>query len=476
MPFPTNFSFISQFVGYYFESLKKILVGDLRMEDITDFLHKPPFRSLEMDEIQRYVRGNKWDDADNTKHVIVKHFGLIGSFLGINVAVIRGNLNDKKGFESFLNKIDNMKDSRKPFAELSKSTSGVPAIASISGQKGLELHKEFVRILPPMEFVIERVVQCTTDALKAKKNSLEKNMRKEIDKLQQDMGLVMMTEAKNKRYNDLSNQIKTYYSDPRRLFDVSIINLTKRILVNVLLGLEINDTISSLIPRMLTQDETIQNDYQEFITTMLDEIQNNGATYPKAALPKLIQYYKNENRSLVAQDLLINNLVGVLLTADNIGTLLRCGLDIFILNEKLRNTLVQDINHQHDLASLMKKQGLKDLFEHSSSMSFFEPRTLPRYVSESIQYDGELIPAGTTLFIQHRSIEDKQVNNSDSSNAMFRTVDRAAFSFGHRACPGQKLSEFIFKAVMSVIIEQYASYKLEDSPESTEECSPSLCK
>jgi hypothetical protein len=131
--------------------LKQILVGDLQWSDVKD---------LARFQIPNGIRSIYAAQTGNTEEIYVKQFGFLGRLLPLNVAYVRLKSGSPILLKTLLENTDALPEARKTYQHFSDLT-GTPHLIATSGEKGLELRKKLVAILPSPSKVGEVALQMT---------------------------------------------------------------------------------------------------------------------------------------------------------------------------------------------------------------------------------------------------------------------------------------------------------------------------
>jgi cytochrome P450 len=192
---------------------------------------------------------------------------------------------------------------------------------------------------------------------------------------------------------------------------------------------------------------------------------------PQTSLHQAIQAAQTENITELTHNQLICSIFSGLAALDNVQQALHTAATLYSNYDSIRTTLAhtiqsldlaftesEEINNSLLFNKIQENKTLTLFFQDALRVSQFQPKHLPRYLSQPITHDNVTIPAGTNVFIVHRAQEASRdqyapifMNNKNAP--MLKTTEAAAFSYGNRSCPGNKLTEYVFKSVVAVFID-----------------------
>jgi len=523
--FDLYFSVYPQALQESIDAIKNTLVGDLSYDDLNDIMRSKTPRSL----VALQTAGDYfWSKPEQqNKSVVMKQFGLIGWLLGFNVAVIRAT-SDPKALVDLVKDIDHQPQARKIYKN---ATDGIPMLISTSGMKGRMFHNEFIKQMPSLHYVAEIAVRLSKAAINkilSKNPNVDQYQFKMCDmndplwKYRINPGEVHFsttglfgifinpmkrdepsqakiwqltgnqTTINEQTLNDL--EFKKLILDFIRpevdkskndLFKhIEIKDLVTEIMVAVMIDSKITDEIKQLLILMQsfgTNNSTSQ--YKPLVTMILEERLASGSITPNTALDRVIKKTVKPITAIkLADDAFINTLLTALVTIDNVTQALSQARSLYLKNPDLKASLFDEmkassldfksneITGQALVNHLYPLKQLDLLFRDGLRLGSFQPANLPRYTSQSIEYDGVTIPGGTTVLIHHRSGEKNRhehtptLKSAEEIIPKLRTPEAAAFSFGPRSCPGSELTKIIFKAIFAVMIDFDLKLKKEDAP------------
>jgi hypothetical protein len=432
-------------------NFKKILVGDLTIQDIIRFgrERKPPER---LTQTLEYAQRKKLTSLPDGSYSLIANYGLLGQILGINTAVVIGNTEKPEALKELVNTTDNLPNGRTPYRVGNHITGGVPILASRSGQEGLKAHKYLAQVLPSMEFVLETAVRFTHEALERHMVENDRECQEEIERAHEEAKYVveeLMLDEKAQQFY-LERQIEKVKQKHQFMrYKVNVAHLVLKIMTYVLVGVELKEVEEhyELIRRMERREQGVAHDYRVFVKEAIHHQEINPLT--QCALWKALK------RNAQIDDALIHDLFTVLVTDANVSLVVALGKD----NKKLLNAFIEEMRttpQDADKRKTLRYDALKQMFESSLHRNNFQPASLPRYIEKPLEWEGQTIPGGTNLFIHHRSLETEKKHS--------------AFSIGYRSCPGQRLAEYIFRGIITTLVErQYLN------PQDTPEVDIALC-
>ncbi len=420
-------------------TIKKTLVGDLNWDDLSDLAN---FRAPE--SLSGIIIG---DTTENDPEVIVKQFGLVGRLFGINFASIQPKKDSSQLIKDFLKKVDHLPKSRSTYERFDEMT-GYPNLIATSGEKGIDMRKTFHAILPSPLYVLERTIKLSRDSISRVKSV---------------------------------NKLEYLKIEPERTEKI-----VEAILVDVFLGCEFTLEIQRLISHMSmvllsnpyspppgysSLIKKVKQEYNQFVTQLIKHAVHHQQKANSSALSKLIHKHQSNTESLI-NDPALHALMTALITASNVSDIINrvWSVSDLMSSDAMKNLLLEikatelftPEENIHDFNMKLQKVTTLDavfkecLFQHS-----FAPSRLPRYISQDIYFNGTRIPAGTTLFFNHRSLEKPGEFNpgrfQSAAATQLNTPDLAPFGLGQRKCPGDRITENIFKGVVAVIATQLES-------------------
>lgn len=451
-------SILSSMIESSWQSLfnfKKILVGDLTIQDIVR-LGRERKLPEHLTKTLQYAQEKKLTSFPDGSYGLIANYGLLGQLFGINAAVVIGNPERSQALKELVNTTDNLPNGRAPYRIGNRTTGGVPVLASRSGHEGLQGHKYLAQVLPSMEFVLETAVRFTHEAFDRHIVENDRECQEEIKLAHEEAKRVAeeykLDEKGQQFYLDRQiEKAKQLYESQR--YDVQLSHLVLRIMAYVLVGFEIKEGHYELIRRMERQEPGVTHDYRTFVDEAIQHQKTNPST--QCALWKALN-----QRHAQPGDPLIHDLFTVLVTDANVGIVVSDGRT----NKDLLTAFIEEIkatSQDTDKRKTLRYDVLKQMFEASLHRNDFQPASLPRYIEKPLEWEGQTIPGGTNLFIHHRSLETE--------------TKHSAFSVGYRSCPGQRLAEYIFRGIITTLVErQYINPQ--DTPDVAQDAShePSL--
>ena len=277
----------------------------------------------------------------------------------------------------------------------------------------------------------------------------------------------------------------------------------KKLAQSIVISLMIDDR---MIKETLTLIEIMKNvegdsDQKQKYNALLKNIiqhciTNNKHQNPQTALHKAINTAKTKEVNELAQNALICSIFSSLAALENVENALISAALLYKNYPEVRGLLTNEIKSQglffqtaevdgRDLLQkIISSKSLDYFFKDALRTIRFQPRTLPRYLATPLSYDGVTIPGGTHVFIMHRSNEHDRkyphhyspLFTMNQSAPNLRTTDAAAFSYGNRSCPGNKLTEYVTKTVIAVLVDfmAKANEKLCHQADDRADCKTSL--
>jgi hypothetical protein len=417
-------------------NFKKNLVGDLTMQDIISFARERKLPK-NLAKTLNYAQERKPLDLPNGSYSFIANYGLLGKLLGINFAVVIGNQERSQALKELVNTTDNLPNGRAPYRIGNHTTGGVPVLASRSGPEGLQAHKYLAQVLPSMDFVIETAVRFTHEEVNRHVIKYDSECCKCIEATKRS------AEESKLDKNTLDHQIRNIKNlHEYERYKLPLSNLVLRIMAYVLVGFELKEEHYELIHRMARTEQGLAHDYQMFVDEVIQYQKINPST--QCALWKALY-----QRHAQPGDSLIHDLFTVLVTYRNVDTVVAGGR----FNRHLLTAFIEELKATPQDSSkrqTLRYDALKQMFEASLHLNSFEPASLPRYIEKPLEWEGQTIPGGTNLFIHHRSLETKP---PFSAFDVVKETKNFAFSFGYRSCPGQRLAEYIFRGIITTLVE-----------------------
>lgn len=431
-------------------AVKIFLVGDLQWRDIKSiYSSAAPMGTKFMTGIGARDGRLHIDKPEDPTEIYGFNYGLLGLILPYNVAYMRPKNESTTKIKTLLNEVDSLPESRKHYQHFSDLTN-TPMFIATSGVEGTSMRKKFVAILPNSSRVLEKAIAQTQAA----------SIHLSIPYHREKQLIITINEGVNKLIRSIMLEVML---DVKWMTDDT----------NTLL-----DRISEVLLRPYTTDKTIKEDYHKFVRVIVNnflENSNNPGTSPLAkiieAKKKLIDWTKPGAQEKLLNELFedseIHTLFTALITANNIATLVRVTLFHFDTlktldyMKKVANEIGNNQTKEQDFSAILKSKSLDCVYKDALRISHLEPNTILRYVSKPLSSDGITIPAKTTLTILHRDLQtdDDAFNpsNFEKDNALkLGTPAFAPFSLGPRACPGQEITKYIFKGVISTLVRSKA--------------------
>ncbi len=239
-------------------------------------------------------------------------------------------------------------------------------------------------------------------------------------------------------------------------------NLSQRILLSLVVGVELTKDIKKLILAVTEEHETsrvtekTKEAYKNWIDHLIQTIVESS-TPQTSILSKTIQdKMLRENLDLanretrlhaVMNDSFIRSIPELLTTAKNLALV---SYNACLTNCKLRDNVwmeMEAIGAEEPLESIFNSKLLDELFHESLWKSDFKSDNLPRYTSKGLMFEDTFIPAHTVIYLGIKTSDRSEIPYTPKlSSVLF-----APFSYGNRPCPGQKLVEYIFKTMMFTV-------------------------
>ncbi|MFI4919695.1 MAG: cytochrome P450 [Legionellales bacterium] len=429
-------------IKYIAVASKRQLVGDLSWKDIRQF------EQLKIQAKSLNILGGYSTGVDGFK---LKQYGLLGYLLP-NMASIVFNKESSDIMKPLITQLDLQANSRAKVFGAFSQVSGCDHFMANSGPHGMAMRKNIVRFFPRTQVVLDTAVSMTQVALS----------------------------------RDLS------------VMGEGLLKLVRGILSSILLGSglteESNQLLDKITPLLLsaaTPSATIKQEYKNYLCEVISEalIKAKPSTLLNIIKEKQPELSRNGLRDLsplegkalierLATDSEIAALPTLVITASNVAATIRKVTRIHSTIDDMGRGTHTEITIPAELLAELKRtplpmysaetatqyaeqmqqlSSLDALFKAALDIAPLEPRHIMRVTSEPIKFKDKTIPANTVLVLHHRNrvregyvLDFQRFNKPDDpklGSAFF-----APFSTGVRSCPGSKIAETIFKAVVMTAI------------------------
>ncbi len=445
------------------QKVKNILVGDLEWRDVKDIA------SLRIPlSFEQFRWANEIEGVKEVEEINIKQYGLIGSLLSMNIALVRPKKESTTLVRDLLKRLDSIPDTRLGFQPLNE-LNGHPQFIATSGREGMDGRKKFVTHLLPPRDIINVAIQLTKATLMKENDMLMVNSISRMETLVQRILLSIMLGC------ELTPQAT------QALASMSSV-LLKRASITPEIKQQFRDWIADLVRHGVDEEDLAPSALSRIIK---DKIKQDVAM--------LTVQERRSLQDLLEKDPEIDACATVLLTANNIAITITqafehaaheaylagitTGSGAFIYPEQLVKmpiiqTLLEEMKendilfYQEDddtdyVSKIQNMKFLDCLYKESLCHSrFSDDDLIVRKTPISLSVDeARTIPAGTTIFIWHRYLETSPTSFDpdrfkESTAPRLGSHQFSPFSVGARRCPGERIAAVIFKIVVAVVAER----------------------